>query len=44
MQNATNKIRAIVDTIDSERPIDVRFAFIEYRDHPPQVSGNVHVK
>jgi hypothetical protein len=44
IQDATNKAREIIRMIDSRREIDVRFALIEYRDHPPQVSVNVHVK
>jgi hypothetical protein len=41
IQNAIVQICAIVDEIASEERITARFALIEYRDHPPQVSASV---
>jgi hypothetical protein len=44
IKNATDNIRLIVDEIVTKEKVTVRLALIEYRDHPPQVSVNVHAK
>ena len=43
IDSAKNNICAIVNEIVTRELIMIRLALIEYRDHPPQVSLEMHM-
>lgn len=44
INSAKDNIRFVVEEIVSKEKVTMRLGLIEYRDHPPQVSGNIHIR